>query len=113
MAKKNEQHQQSDHAHSDENAPRSTRSDLMDAGAPMAPGSPDEAVGPEDALGAGPKRGDYSDRIDSGPHLVTEVIPDDEREEDGPHSRLVPAEARTSQTGDAEGKGGVTTEAAQ
>jgi hypothetical protein len=40
-----------------------TRDDAGDLGVPMLPGKPDEPVGPEDALGDGPKRGDYSDRI--------------------------------------------------
>jgi len=37
--------------------------DPADLGVPMLPGSPGEPVGPEDALGEGPKRGDYSDRL--------------------------------------------------
>lgn len=40
-----------------------TRDDKNDAGVPMLAGSADEPVGPEDALGVGPKRGDYSGRI--------------------------------------------------
>jgi hypothetical protein len=41
----------------------STRVDVTDLGVPMLPGSPDEPTGPEDALGVGPKRGDYTNRI--------------------------------------------------
>lgn len=37
-----------------------TRDDALDSGVPMLPGDPSEPAGPEDALGAGPKRGDYS-----------------------------------------------------
>jgi hypothetical protein len=48
-----------------------TRDDLLDAGVPMTQGKPDERVGPEDALGTEPTRGDYSGRIDSGPHLAS------------------------------------------
>ena len=44
----------------------------------MTTGSPDEPVGPEDALDPA-SRGDYSTRIDSGPHMVTQVIPEEER----------------------------------
>jgi hypothetical protein len=40
-----------------------TRDDANDLGVPMLAGSSDEPTGPEDALGEGPKRGDYSDRI--------------------------------------------------
>jgi len=41
-----------------------TRDDATDMGVPMLPGDVEtEPVGPEDALGVGPKRGDYSDRI--------------------------------------------------
>lgn len=59
---------------------RHTR-DAMDAGVPMTQGSPDEPAGPEDALAPGPKRGDYSGRIDSGPHMATREVPDAERAE--------------------------------
>lgn len=109
-----------------------TTRDPMDAGVPMTPGQPDEPVGPEDALGPGPKRGDYSDRITSGPHMVTEVIPDEERRKeaariakgskgslteaqalaDVPATRLVPADQAVGDVGDAAGKGGVSTDAA-
>lgn len=52
-----------------------TRDDATDLGVPMLPGDPDtEPTGPEDALGVGPKRGDYADRIGPSsyhPHEVT------------------------------------------
>ncbi len=55
-----------------------TRNDALDLGVPMLPGDPREPVGPEDALGEGPTRGDYSQRI--GPdsyHPHTSIaIPD-------------------------------------
>lgn len=49
-----------------------TRDDRLDAGVPMAPAPDPEAerVGPEDAMGPEPTRGDYSGRIDAGPHLT-------------------------------------------
>jgi hypothetical protein len=100
---------------------KTTRDDPLDAGVPMTQGDPREPIGPEDALGPGPKRGDYSGRIDAGPHLVSEPIPPGEREdvilkdddgnvigrEPGPHTRLVDAGARAGDVGDAPGKGGV------
>jgi hypothetical protein len=67
-----------------------TTRDAMDAGVAMVQGSPDEPVGPEDALGPDPTRGDYSDRLVSGPSMVSEVIPEEERTPDGPLYRLVP-----------------------
>lgn len=68
-----------------------TRDDRLDAGVPMAPGEPGtrEPVGPEDAMGAEPTRGDYSGRIDSGPHLAS--VPVDAGEA-GERVRYVDAE---------------------
>lgn len=43
--------------------PETIERDAGDVGVPMLPGSPGEPVGPEDALGEGPTRGDYRDRI--------------------------------------------------
>lgn len=84
------------------------KNDALDAGVPMLPGDPSEPVGPEDAIGPGLKRGDYTDRIDSGPHLVSERIPSAKPGE--PHTRLVDASARASDIGDVKGeKGGVST----
>lgn len=98
--------------HSDENAPESTRMDAHDVGVPMLAGDPKEPQGPEDALGRGPKRGDYRDRVVGNPHQA-EPVPEDEREEDGPVTRVVPQYERTSDIGDAKGeKGGVTTDPA-
>lgn len=112
-----------------------TTRDGMDAGVPMTPGQPSEPVGPEDAFGPGAKRGDYTDRVETGPHKVTEVIPEDERRReaearvkaagkdsgltvelalaDVPRTRLVDAGAAVGNIGDEPGKGGVTTEAAR
>jgi hypothetical protein len=50
-----------------------TRDDATDVGVPMLPGDPSEPVGPEDALGLGPKRGDYSDRIGPAGYNPTET----------------------------------------
>lgn len=53
-----------------------TRDDATDIGVPMLPGSPDEPVGPEDALGAGPKRGDYRNRLGGVQSYQTVPVPD-------------------------------------
>jgi hypothetical protein len=107
-----------------------TTRDPMDAGVPMLPGDPAEPVGPEDALGRGPKRGDYSDRIQSGPPAETVAIPDDERRKEAerlatdgltadealrevPMFRTVPQAPHASNRGDVAGKGGVSTEEAR
>jgi hypothetical protein len=82
-----------------------TRDDRLDAGVPMKQGEEGttEPVGPEDALGPDATRGDYSGRIDSGPHMVAVPTSADERQgeelkdddgnvigrEPGPHSKLV------------------------
>ena len=67
-----------------------------DVGVPMLPGSDDEPVGPEDALGEGPKRGDYSDRLGGDQYR--------------PHEGDVAQAPRVEDVGDAEGlKGGVDT----
>lgn len=79
-----------------------TRDDDGDLGVPMLPGQPDEPVGPEDALGEGPKRGDYSDRIGPSNYHPHEAV----RQEDGT-VKFVPQRPRTEDRGDAPGKGGV------
>lgn len=68
-----------------------TRDDRLDAGVPMKQGEAGttKPVGPEDALGAEPTRGDYSGRIDQGPHLASVPLSEDER---GPRVRYVNAE---------------------
>lgn len=108
-----------------------TRSDATDAGVPMLAGDPAEPIGPEDAFGPGPKRGDYAGR-ESSLHTSVERIPEDERGDafqwvDGetgapakegakgavrsplerPATRLVDQNARAGEQGDAPGKGGV------
>ncbi len=89
-----------------------TRDDALDAGAPMLAGSPDEPVGPEDAFGEGPKRGDYRERLANVggalPHIAVRV----ENPKPGePHTILVPQVPRANEIGDAKGqKGGVDTD---
>ncbi len=89
-----------------------TRADALDAGAPMLAGDPAEPVGPEDAFGAGPKRGDYRERLANVggalPHTAVRV----ENPKPGePHTILVPQVPRAEDIGDAKGlKGGVDTD---
>jgi hypothetical protein len=73
-----------------------TRDDRTDLGVTMVQGSPQEPVGPEDALGPGQKRGDYRDRLGGdGYH---------------PHEGSTPQKPRAEEIGDEEGvKGGVGT----
>jgi hypothetical protein len=92
-----------------------TRADALDAGVPMLPGSPAEPQGPEDALGVGPKRGDYRGRVGPDnyqPHRSV-PIPADEWVAGGPTAKLVAQRPLTEDIGDAEGlKGGVDTQKA-
>lgn len=88
-----------------------TRDDANDLGVPMLPGSPDEPAGPEDALGVGPKRGDYRDRIGpSNYHPHESVLVDNDDDPDAPRYVSVPQRPRADDLGDVSGeKGGVTT----
>ena len=88
----------------EKNSPKTVERSADDLGVPMLAGSPSEPVGPEDALGEGPKRGDYSDRIGpAGYH------PHESSVKDG--KVVVEAQRpRTADVGDAPGKGGVNTE---
>lgn len=87
-----------------------TRDDATDVGVPMLPGDPSEPVGPEDALGAGPKRGDYRNRIGPTGYEPTQVEPVSDAKPGEPQVRLVNQRDRAEDIGEAEGeKGGVTT----
>jgi len=86
-----------------------TRDDATDLGVPMLAGDGSEPVGPEDVLGPGPKRGDYSGRLGTAttPHEVVR-IPDAKPGE--PVARVVDQAPRASDTGEVKGKkGGVET----
>ena len=90
-----------------------TRDDALDMGVPMLPGSPDEPAGPEDALGEGPKRGDYSQRIGPADYHPHETVPV-EGEDGVPAAKIVAQRPRAEEIGDEAGaKGGVTTEPAE
>lgn len=89
-----------------------TREDALDLGVPMVAGDPNEPVGPEDALGPGPKRGDYRDRLGGSDYrpYQTEPVPPEEQEEGGPTVRLVDQRERAGNIGDEpRRKGGVET----
>jgi hypothetical protein len=77
-----------------------TRDDANDLGVPMLQGSPDEPQGPEDALGEGPTRGDYSGRI--GPesyHPHETLIRDGEIVVESQRTRVVQGEVEGKKGG--------------
>lgn len=95
--------------------------DALDAGAPMLGGDPSEPQGPEDALGEGDKRGDYSGRQPEGTtHYESRAIEGggglvenkDGGLDNSPRSELVEQNPRVEEVGDVPGKkGGVETAA--
>lgn len=83
---------------------RTTRDDDADLGVPMLPGDGSEPQGPEDALGPGKKRGDYSKRLGDANYQPHEVV------RDGDTVKVVEQTARAAERGDEKGKkGGVET----
>lgn len=86
-----------------------TRDDATDIGVPMLQGSPKEPQGPEDALGEGPKRGDYSEALGAG-YRATQTVPVPDAKPGEPNVRVVDQTARASDQGEVAGKkGGVET----
>ena len=86
--------------------PGTTR-DRNDLGVPMLPGRGDEPQGPEDALGLGPKRGDYTGRIGPSSYQPHAHPVDAQGRVIGP---LEPQRPRAADIGDVPGKkGGVET----
>jgi len=86
-----------------------TRDDALDSGAPMLQGDRSEPVGPEDALGSGPKRGDYSKLIGPLQHAAAVVNPDyDPADPNSPRTVLVHQNPLVEQRGDEKGKKGGT-----
>lgn len=85
-----------------------TRDDALDSGVPMLAGDPSEPTGPEDALGSGPKRGDYSEVIGSKQHYHSVPNPDhDPSDPNSPRFVLVHQNPLVEQRGDEKGvKGG-------
>jgi len=85
-----------------------TRDDALDAGVPMLPGSPDEPQGPEDALGSGLKRGDYTGRIGPSGYEPHQSVSVPDAEDGESRVRLEAQRPRAEQIGDERGvKGGV------
>ena len=88
-----------------------TRNDALDAGVPMLPGSPDEPQGPEDALGEGPKRGDYTGRVGPSDYNPHRSVPVANPKPGEARARLVAQRPNAADIGDASGlKGGVDTQ---
>lgn len=86
-----------------------TRDDAKDLGVPMMAGDLSEPTGPEDALGSGKKRGDYSDRQpENSAHYAAVVNPAYDRDDpNSPRSVLVHQNPLVEQRGDDKGvKGG-------
>lgn len=86
-----------------------TRNDALDSGVPMLQGDPSEPVGPEDALGAGPKRGDYSQVIGNKQHYHSVANPNrDANDPNSPAYVLVHQNPLVEDIGDEKGKKGGT-----
>lgn len=85
-----------------------TRDDALDSGVPMLQGDASEPVGPEDALGSGKKRGDYSKVIGGREFYASVPNPNyDPSDPDSPRSVLVHQNPLVEQRGDEKGvKGG-------
>lgn len=91
-----------------------TRQDATDVGVPMLQGDGSERQGPEDALGIGPKRGDYSARLarrDTEPHESRAVPVEPDRVGVDPNVVIQAQAPRAADVGDEKGlKGGVDTD---
>lgn len=85
-----------------------TRDDALDSGVPMLPGDASEPAGPEDALGSGKKRGDYSGVIGDREFYASVPNPNhDPSDPNSPASVLVHQNPLVEDRGDAKGvKGG-------
>lgn len=82
-----------------------TRDDVTDVGVPMLAGDPAEPIGPEDAFGPGPKRGDYTQGARS-----YVMVPVSNPQPGDPTVRAVDQATRAANRGEvARQKGGVTT----
>lgn len=85
-----------------------TRDDALDSGAPMLAGDASEPSGPEDALGSGKKRGDYSELIGERQYYASVPNPNhDPSDPTSPASILVHQNPLVEDRGDEKGvKGG-------
>ena len=92
----------------DEKKTTTTRDDALDSGAPMLKGDGSEPGGPEDALGSGDKRGDYSGLIGNQEFYASVPNPNhDPSNPDSPASILVHQNPLVQDRGDEKGvKGG-------
>lgn len=89
-----------------------TRDDATDMGVPMLPGDLAEPVGPEDALGPGPKRGDYTDRVGPVGYNPHQVVPKANAKPGEPNVEVIAQRERASDQGEvAKKKGGVNSDA--
>lgn len=87
-----------------------TRDDATDVGVPMLPGDASEPVGPEDALGPGPKRGDYSRRVGPESYQPTHTVAVPDAKPGEPTARVEAQRPHAEERGDESGKkGGVQT----
>jgi hypothetical protein len=89
-----------------------TRQDATDLGVPMLPGDPNEPQGPEDALGPGPTRGDYRQRIGDSNYHPHIVVPVADAEPGQPQVEVLAQRPFAEEIGDVPGKGGVSTQEA-
>lgn len=86
---------------------RVTRDDVLDLGVPMLPGDPNEPIGPEDALGEGPTRGDYSARMGESNYRPHTTVPVEDAKPGEPNVRVVDQRGNVEQGEVAGKKGGV------
>lgn len=87
-----------------------TRDDALDLGVPMLTGAASEPVGPEDALGEGPTRGDYRGRLGPENYQPHEALVVPDAEPGQPTVRVVAQRPRADEIGEVAGKkGGVDT----
>lgn len=84
-----------------------TRDDVLDMGVPMLQGDASEPVGPEDALGEGPTRGDYSQRIGDANYHPHQTMPVEDAKPGEPTVRVVAQRENVEQGEVAGRKGGV------
>jgi len=83
-----------------------TRDDATDVGVPMLAGDPSEPSGPEDALGEGKKRGDYTDRIGPSNYHPHESVSVPDAKPGEPRVKMVAQRPRASDRGEVKGKKG-------
>ena len=84
-----------------------TKDDALDLGVPMLPGDPSEPTGPEDALGVGPKRGDYTGRIGPDNYQPHETVRRSDAKTGEPTVEVQEQRPRADDQGDESGvKGG-------